>query len=111
MTHSSDATASVRTGEPVCPGLKSAPLNLSEPLVAKRRASCSWRVLKIFTANDFARTKGSWHLAAAPRQTRKSGGCRDNDEKALAVKPHRSPSWSMVVVMVTPLGHIDITAR
>ena len=52
--HSSDATASSRSGTRPRPSRNATPTNLSPPVVAKRRERCSWLLLSMLTANQSA---------------------------------------------------------
>ena len=88
VLHSSDTGLPERIGSPQDPCSNSSPSNLSQPFVAnlKARASCSDPMM--LTANCFRPLKISKQSALLAKHTRISGGVRDRDENADAVKPY-----------------------
>ena len=92
----------VEERQAVWPSWNATPWNLSPPDAANRRDSPSCSRRRMLTANQPRSRKSGWAVAAWSTQTSTSGGFRDTEVKALAVRPDGRPSRSRVVTTVTP---------
>src|SRR3954452_2398204 len=97
MLHSTHASTSASTGDPVAPRFQPMPWNLSAPLVAKTRQTSSWSWPRMFTQNDpdgWIRGHDDEDLAG---EKATSGGSRETEKN----EPQVSPTGSLPSIPVT----------
>src|SRR3954464_9193196 len=91
--------------------LQSTPANLSSPLPANTRASCSCSAPSTCTPNLSPSTSARWQRELWSTDTSTDGGCALNDDTEVATSPHGLPSSRRAVITATPEHRPAIASR